>query len=71
MTPRTVLIAIDVPAAVTDLALARRIQTVLRQACIASDNPAGDLLWPDPTSIEVTVYSLSKEAFLSTIGEPS
>lgn len=73
MTPRTVIVAIDVPEIVTDLDLARRIQSVLRQACMASGRQPGgeNLHWPDPKSIEVTVLSLSKEAFLSAIGEPT
>lgn len=62
MTPRTVIVAIDVPAAVTDLDLARRIRSVLRQACVAADPPGGEtLLWPDPKSIEVTVVPLARD----------
>ncbi|KRE02291.1 hypothetical protein ASE63_07995 [Bosea sp. Root381] len=70
MKPRTVVVAIDVPEAITDIALARRVQQVLRQACIATPDNT-DLLWPDRASIEVTVFCLPAAAVLTVIGDHS
>lgn len=63
MKPRTVIVAIDVPEIVTDIDLARRIQSVLRQACVASGRQPGgeNLHWPDPKSIEVTVVPHARD----------
>lgn len=70
MTPRTVVVAIDVPAGVDDLAFAKRIQKILRQACIATPDQR-DLLWPDAASIEVTVFRLPASSLLTVDGEPA
>lgn len=70
MAPRTVVVAIDVPAGVDDLAFAKRVQTILRQACIASPDQR-DLLWPDPASIEVTVLRLPATSLFIVDGEPA
>ncbi|MBD3845970.1 hypothetical protein IED13_09695 [Bosea sp. SSUT16] len=71
MTPRTILVAIDVPDAILDVDLARRVQRVLREACIVTPDRR-DLLWPDRASIEVTVFRLPANAVLTAvIGDPS
>ncbi|WP_199085437.1 hypothetical protein [Bosea sp. ASV33] len=66
MTPRTLVIAIDVPDAIPDPDLARRVQQVLREACIATPDQS-DLLWPDRASIEVTVFRFPASAVLSIV----
>ncbi len=66
MTPRTLVVAIDVPNAIPDLDLARRVQRVLREACVATPDQT-DLLWPEPGSIEVTVFRLPASAVLSVV----
>lgn len=71
MTPRTLVIAIDMPEAIPDQDLARRVQQVLREACIAKPDQT-DLLWPDRASIEVTVFRLPANAVLTAvIGDPT
>jgi hypothetical protein len=52
-TARTALIEIAVPAHVSDQDLANRMRRVIAQAC--RPDP-GDLVYPDPASLEVTVY---------------
>lgn len=70
MTPRTLVVAIDVPDVIPDLDLARRVQQVLREACIATPDQT-DLLWPDRASIEVTVFRLPASSLLTVDGEPA
>lgn len=68
MTPRTVIVAIDTPAGVPAIDLARRVQAVLRNACRPADpSESRALLWPDPTSIEVTVVDCARDALFSLL----
>lgn len=64
MTPRTIIVAIDTPAGIPAIDLARRVQAVLRAACRPTPSESRSLLWPDPTSIEVTVVDCAREALL-------
>lgn len=66
MTPRTVIVAIDTPAGIPAIDLARRVQAVLRKACRPADaSESRALLWPDPTSIEVTVFDSARDALFA------
>lgn len=62
MTPRTIIVAVDVPAGIPAIDLARRVQAVLRNACRpAASSESRAQLWPDPTSIEVTVLDCARD----------
>ncbi len=65
MTPRTVIVAIDTPAGIAAIDLALRIQSVLRKACRPEPSESRSLLWPDPTSIEVTVLDCARDALFT------
>lgn len=67
-TPRTAIVAIAVPAHVSDQDLANRLWRVLREACQPPD-PA--FVFPDPASLEVTVYGCAAAELFSKEGTPS
>jgi len=61
-TPRAIVIALDVPAAVTDQQLADRMRRIMLQAMKPD---ASAELWPDPASLEVTVNGCAAADLLS------
>ncbi|MCP4564027.1 MAG: hypothetical protein GY873_30295 [Bosea sp.] len=58
-TPRTAIIEIAVPGHVSDQELANRLHQVLRRACMPAPSEALRLFYPDPASLEVTVYGVA------------
>lgn len=63
-TPRTAIIEIAVPGHVSDQELANRLWQVLRQACAPAPGEALRLFYPDPASLEVTVYGVAAAELL-------
>ena len=55
-TPRTAIVELAVPGHVSDQELANRLWQVLRQACQPAPGAELRLFYPDPASLEVTVY---------------
>jgi hypothetical protein len=70
-TPRTAIVAIAVPAHVSDQELANRIWRVLREACQPPDPPDPAFAFPDPASLEVTVYGCAAADLFNQEGNPS
>jgi hypothetical protein len=70
-TPRTAIVAIAVPAHVTDQELANRLWRLLRQALQPPDPPDPAFVFPDPASLEVTVYGCAAAELFSKEGTPS
>lgn len=70
-TPRTAIVAIAVPAHISDQELANRLWRVLREACQPPDPADPAFVFPDPTSLEVTVYGRAAADLFNQEGTPS
>lgn len=68
-TPRTAIVELAVPGHVCDQGLANRLWQVLRQACQPAQGEGPRLFYPDPASLEVTVFGVAASELLQ--GHPA
>lgn len=70
-TRRTAIVAIAVPAHITDQELANCLWRLLRHAIQPPDPPDPALVFPDPASLEVTVFGCAAAELFNQEGAPS
>lgn len=66
-TPRTIIVEIGAPAHVSDQDLANRLWQVLRRAFRPEPGEDPPLSYPDPASLEVTVYGRAASQLFTAV----